>query len=77
MEHDLVRDDYEKPRGIVVCDLHIKREQQMSELNAQHGKLLRQMNVLTFFNIGVCILSIITLFLAVAKPVTVAFGVSP
>jgi hypothetical protein len=26
MEHDLTRDDYEKPRGIVVCDLHIKRE---------------------------------------------------
>ena len=30
-----------------------------------------------YHNIAVCILSIITLFVAVAKPVTAAFGVSP
>jgi hypothetical protein len=63
MEKDLNRNDYEKPRGIVVCDLHVKRDQIMREADIKQGKLIRRMNVLTMTNIGVCVLSVFTLVL--------------
>jgi hypothetical protein len=63
MDRDTTRDNYEKPRGVVVCDLHVKRDLLMKEAEMKHSKLLRRMNVLTGMNIVVCILSVMSLVL--------------
>lgn len=63
MDQDTTGDNYEKPRGVVVCDLHVKREQRMAEADIKQNNLLRRMNILTGMNIGVCILSVVSLVL--------------
>jgi hypothetical protein len=75
MDRDTTRDNYEKPRGIVVCDLHVKRDQIMREADMKHNKLLRRMNVLTVLNISVCILNLLLIIMMLSKHTApIAFG---